>query len=101
MNTSSPIRSFIKRLRYGAINPARDWRVLITLSAIALAGIIIWNAWAFDTVASGGVIGSVTTSSQPVFNSTSLDSIQTMFSNRATEEEKYETGTYRFADPSQ
>jgi hypothetical protein len=101
MNIPSATRSFSKRLRYGATNPPRDWLVLITLSAIALACIVVWNAWAFDTVASGGIIGSVATSSPPVFSSSSLDEINTVFTNRATEEEKYETGSYHFADPSQ
>lgn len=99
MNNS--IHSITKYLRYGAINPVRDWLVLITLSTIALGGIIIWNAWAFGTVAGGGIIGSAATSSPQFFNNASLDAIHTIFDNRAAEEEKYMTGTYRFADPSQ
>ena len=101
MNNSSVIHSFLKRLRYGAPNPARDWLVLITLSAIVFASIIVWNAWAFGTVANGGVIGTATTTSPTVFNSVSIDAIQTIFTNRAIEEEKYATGTYSYADPSQ
>ena len=95
------IGSFLKRLRYGVLNPARDWMTLIVLLAIALAGLVVWNVWAFDTVANGGVIGSTATSSPPIFTQTSLDGIHTIFANRAAEEAKYETGTYRFADPSQ
>jgi len=101
MTPSRLTESFLKRTRYGAPDPVRDWLVIITLSAIALAGIIIWNAWAFDTVAGGGIIGSAATSSLPVFNRSSIDSINTIFANRAAEEAKYETGIYRFADPSQ
>jgi hypothetical protein len=94
--------SFLKYFRYGEhLNPARDWVIIITFSAIALAGIIVWNVWAFSTVAQGGVIGSVATSSSPGFSHSSLDAINTVFENRAKEEEKYETGAYRFADPSQ
>jgi len=94
--------SFLKHFSYGAyLNPVRDWLVLITFSAIALAGIMVWNVWAFDTVANGGVIGTVATSTPPVFNQSSLDTIHTIFADRAVEEAKYETGTYSFADPSQ
>ena len=94
--------SLLKRLRYGShINPTRDWLTLVTLAAIVLAGIVVWNAWAFDTVVSGGVIGTPATSTPPVFSQASLDTIHTIFANRAAEEEKYTTGTYRFADPSQ
>lgn len=101
MNISSSIRSLLNRLRYGAVNPDRDWLALVALSAIALACLVVWNAWAFDVVANGGVIGSAATSSPTVFSSSSLDEINTIFANRATEEEKYITGTYRYADPSQ
>lgn len=70
-------------------------------SAITLAGIIVWNAWAFDIVARGGVIGVPAPKATPVLDRTSLDAIHTIFTNRAIEEEKYKTGVYRYADPSQ
>jgi len=96
------IGSFLDRFRYGErLNPVRDWFVLLALSLMALACIIVWNVWAFGTIAQGGIIGSAATSSPPVFNSSSLDAINAIFSNRAVEEMKYETGVYRFADPSQ
>jgi len=101
MNIQSLTESFLKHLRYGVLNPVRDWLVLLTLSAIALAGIIIWNVWAFQTVAQGGIIGTTATSSSSIFNHSSLDTIEIIFANRAAEKVKYETGTYRFADPSQ
>jgi hypothetical protein len=94
--------SFLKHFQYGAyLNPVRDWLALLIFSTIALIGIIVWNVWAFDTVANGGVIGTVATSTSPVFDQTSLDTIHTVFANRAAEESKYITGTYRFSDPSQ
>ena len=102
MNFSSFINTLVKRLRYGAsLNPVRDWLVLVIVSAIAFAGIVVWNVWAFDTVSQGGVIGSVATSTTPLFNRSSLDAISAVFANRAAEEEKYKSGVYRFADPSQ
>jgi len=102
MTISSLIGSLLKRLRYGAyLNPVRDWLILVIFSAIAFAGIVVWNVWAFDTVANGGVIGIAATSSPPLFNRSSLDTINTVFANRAAEEAKYETGIYSFADPSQ
>ena len=93
---------FLKRLRVGAPkDPMRDWIMALIFSAIVLAGVIVWNAWAFDTIARGGVIGSVEPSSLPAFKSSSLDAIHDIFSNRVAEEAKYETGVYRYADPSQ
>ncbi|MDP2651741.1 MAG: hypothetical protein Q8O94_01235 [bacterium] len=102
MNISTILNSFLQRLHYGTrLHPVRDWLVTLSLSGIALASIIVWNVWAFDTVANGGVIGASATSTPQVFNQGSLDTIKTIFANRAAEKAKYETGTYRFADPSQ
>ncbi len=102
MNFSRFISSFVQRMRAGAHqDPVRDWLALITLSAIALAGIIVWNVWAFDTVARGGTIGAPPPAAPQVFNRASLDAIQTIFRERAEEEAKYATGAYRYADPSQ
>lgn len=96
-----PIISFFSRLHRGAhLDPLRDWLAMLTLSAILLVGIVVWNIWAFDTVARGGVIGSSSTATSSVFNRSSLDAIQTIFADRAAEEAKYVTGVYRYTDPS-
>ncbi len=102
MNTHTDISSLLKRMHgYTHRDPMRDWLALLTLSIIALMGIIVWNAWVFDTIANGGVIGSATTETQPIFNHSTLDSIHAIFASRATEEAKYITGAYTFVDPSQ
>lgn len=101
MNILTTISSFWRRLYQKALNPMRDWLTLLTLAAFVLIGIIVWNVWAFDTVANGGIIGTAATSTSPLFSQTSLNTIRTTFLNRTEEEAKYETGTYRFADPSQ
>lgn len=102
MNMSNVTSSFIQRLRSGAsLDPARDWLVLCTLSAIALIGIIVWNVWTFNTIANGGVIGIPATGASSAFSRSSLDTVHTIFATRAAEESKYATGVYRYADPSQ
>ena len=93
--------SFFKSIRNRAFDPERDWLALLTLSAIVLASIVIWNVWTFETVVNGGVIGISATSTPPVFNRSSLDKIHLIFTNRAEEKIKFQTGVYRFSDPSQ
>ena len=102
MNTNNSIRAFLNRIHSAMhIDPVRDWLILLTLSILAFISIVVWNMLAFDIVARGGVIGTAVTSTEPVFNSSSLDVIHSVFSRRATEEAKYVTGVYRYADPSQ
>lgn len=102
MNISSHLGSLMKQVRYGArLDPARDWMALLTLSIIVLAGLIVWNVWAFDRVARGGVIGAPEVGTPPVFDSSSLDAVHAIFESRAAEETKYRTGVYTFPDPSQ
>jgi len=99
---SSFFSGLTNRFRYGhQLNPARDWLVLLTLWLILFAGVVGWNAWAFDTVAGGGTIGAAASSTPPIFNQSSLDSIRVIFDTRVNEELKYTTGVYHFADPSQ
>lgn len=101
MNILSSITSFFSRLRGGRQDPVRDWLMMLTLFLVACAGIIVWNIWAFDTVARGGVIGSAVVHAPPVFSRSSLDAIHAVFEKRAAEEAKYTAGEYRYADPSQ
>lgn len=102
MNPLSHIGSFLQRIRDSVHqDPVRDWLALISISAILLAGIIVWNVWAFDTVAKGGTIGAPPAAAPTVFNKESLDAIHAIFAERAAEEAKYAAGVYRYADPSQ
>ncbi len=79
----------------------RDWLILLSLALLAFIGIVVWNVWTFNNVAQGGVIGTAATSTPPVFNRSSIDTISSVFQMRGTEEAKYVTGVYRSTDPSQ
>lgn len=102
MNISNSLSSYAHRFRSGVRgDPVRDWLVLLTLSIFALVCIVVWNVWAFDTVAQGGSIGPAATSTPAIFNPSSIGTINDVFQMRATEEAKYVTGVYRYSDPSQ
>lgn len=91
----------LERVEYESrLNPARDWFAILGAFALGFAAVLAWNISAFDTVAEGGVLGGAATSTPPVFSQSSLDTIHTVFANRAAEEAKYVTGVYRYADPS-
>lgn len=95
-------RTILKKIHAGAhIDPSRDWLVLLGFAAIMFAAVVVWNIWAFDTVANGGVIGTPTVPQESVFSRSSLDTIHAVFERRQAEEMNYVTGTYRFSDPSQ
>jgi len=96
------LAAHLSRLSYGSrLDPARDWSILLTLAGLVLVLILVWNAWAFNTVVNGGVLDPRATTSPSAFSQASLDTIRTLFSERAGEDAKYQDGTYRFADPSQ
>jgi hypothetical protein len=102
MNISNLLGAFFHRFRSGVRgDPVRDWLVLLSLAIVALVCIIVWNVWAFDTVAQGGSISAAATSTVPTFNRSSIDTINTVFQTRAAEDAKYVTGVYRYSDPSQ
>lgn len=97
----SMIQSIFKKFRFNPrTDPARDWLFLVGIMILLFIGLIVWNAWAFDTVASGKNIGGVVPQSVPIFDETTLETVHTIFETRATEEAKYVTGVYRYTDPS-
>ena len=88
-------------LSYGQhLRPSRDWFALLGVGGVLLVGILVYNVWVFNQLASGNTLGAQVTSSPSVFNRSSLDAIQKVFSDRAAEETKYLNGTYHFTDPS-
>ena len=101
MHNFDSMGSLFRRMRSSAsVDPIRDWLMLLTLAMIAFVGIVVWNVWAFDTVAGGGTIGAPTIKAPVAFNPAALDTIRTIFVNRAAEEAKYMIGVYSFTDPS-
>lgn len=102
MTISDSTKTFFHRLRTGVRrDPFRDWLILLALAVFSFLCIVVWNVWAFDTVANGGVIGRTATTTPQAFDRTAVNAIRTIFEMRAEEEAKYMTGVYRYSDPSQ
>lgn len=102
MSLLSTLAAFGKRFKpkEGAkhLNPARDWLLLLAISALALIASIGWNAWFFfATLAGEPAVGSVETEQKP--ETSSVEKAQVLFELRATEAERYRS-EYRFNDPS-
>ncbi len=102
MNLFTSPRLFLARVRSEVRqDPVRDWLVILILAVLAFVSIVVWNIWAFDTVAHGGIIGPDTRGAQSGLDKSSINSIHDVFTKRAAEVSKYITGVYRYADPSQ
>jgi len=82
-------------------DPGRDWLVLLTFSGVALASLLVYNMWLFETVAGGGVLSGEAVDLTPPVSPSAVTIVRTVFEQRASEEAKYVTGTYRLSDPSQ
>lgn len=84
-------------MHYGdRLNPSRDWMLLVSAATILLLASIGWNAWLFYRVTSGDAIGTANVS--PPINPASIDSVNTLFQNRANTETEYKNA--HFVDPS-
>jgi hypothetical protein len=101
MNFDTLFKKILWHLTYGSrLKPTRDWYVLLAVGAVLLLGVVLYNVWVFDKLASGQTLGTQTLTAPSLFNRSSLDAIQKVFADRAAEEAKYLNGTYHFADPS-
>lgn len=101
MNFDTIIQKIKSYISYGPhLRPVRDWFMLLGVGAVLLIGILFYNVWVFNQLASGNTLGTQIVSTPSVFNRSSLDAIQKVFADRASEETKYLNGTYHFVDPS-
>ena len=102
MNFDTFFHNIKSHIAYGPhVRPVRDWFALLGIGMVLLVGILLYNVWMFDRLASGNVIGTQIISTPSLFNRSSLDAIQKVFADRSAEETKYLNGTYTFSDPSQ
>ncbi len=87
----------------GRLNPTRDWFVLLTLAGLGLLAILAWSVWTFQMALNREDTTAVTQRppASSVVDQSLLEKTRTLIRDRATEETKYETGAYRFTDPSQ
>ena len=96
------INRFLKQRRAPSRqDPERDWVALISVAAVTLAGIVVWNIWAFGTAVNDGVIGAPSQATPSLVNQAILSDVRAVFTSRAAEEQNYVAGAYQYADPSQ
>lgn len=101
MNTH-PILSSVRNIRrLSRPDTIRDWFIIMGGASLILIGIVAWNMWEFNTILNGGSLNAPAPSTAPSSVRPSLDSIHTLFENRAAEEAVYASSASRFTDPSQ
>jgi uncharacterized iron-regulated membrane protein len=99
MNLSS-LSSLKKMFAYGdRIRPARDWFVLLTVFIFLLLVGIAWNVFLFTQFANEVTTNAATAAPAQLNASSSIVKVQTIFQQRATEENNYQQN-YHFVDPS-
>jgi hypothetical protein len=86
--------------RVSRVNPERDWTTLLSVTLLALLGVVALGVSSFDTVSSEPLSAPAPSSTNASFNASSLDAIRAVFAARAAEEDKYVSGAYTFSDPS-
>ncbi len=79
-------------------HPARDWFVLLGLTALLIGLSIGWNVWRYLSVTSTPATESETVAI-PEFDTSAVDAVEKVFEERAAEARRYQD-TYRFVDPS-
>jgi hypothetical protein len=102
--TSPDFESVKKRFTgLGEPHPTRDWLVLLGCAALVLVGMVVWSVWTFQRVVDGEVIDAraVAPMTQDDRVPSLLDRVRALYELRAAEAQKYGTGVYPYADPSQ
>jgi len=95
----SSLDSLKKFFSYGdRIHPARDWYVLLVITVLFLLIGIAANVYLFEELVNGKNLGAATTVPHQAVGD-SVTAVQTLFQERATEENNYQS-TYHFVDPS-
>jgi hypothetical protein len=96
----SILDSFKKGMAYGErIKPVRDWLLLLLAAIVLLVASIGWNVLLFNQFQDVKSATSSTTPQALDKIGNSITQVQSIFQQRAAEEENYQK-TYHFVDPS-
>jgi len=101
MNLDSFIAPVKNALVYGdRPEPYRDWFVLLGVCILLFIASFAFNVWLFLRIASGASLGGTPPApASGAFNAVPLETVQTLFNDRAAEAKRYQ-GQYPFVDPS-
>lgn len=101
MNTTSFFRDILHNIKHGLKpNPIRDWFVVVIVTIIFLALDIVLSFFGFQSVMSVKQPNVITPTVAPMINQKAIHEAQQLFDTRASEQTKYESGSYSFADPA-
>jgi hypothetical protein len=79
-------------------HPARDWFILLSVTAVLVGGVAGWNAWVYVD-ATTKIVAPLESVTIPNFDTSVVESVQKAFAARAEEAGRYRS-TYHFVDPS-
>jgi hypothetical protein len=81
-------------------DPVRNWLILLTVAFITFICIVGGNILTFNRIAEGQMFGAPISTKTVPADDLSIEDVETIFSARANEVKKYQTGEYSFTDPS-
>ena len=95
------LKTVRSRLRaIGRVDPVRDWIALITIAGVILLGIIGVDVWQFNVITDASMQVPASSAAQRSFNLKEFETVKTLITSRASEQQKYINGAYTFTDPS-
>jgi len=92
---------FIRLKRLVQPNPVRDWHVVLSIFTVIFVGIVVWGTWTFQMMISEDSSSLSPNQDKQTLDTVTIEMMRKVFEQRATEENKYIDGTYRYLDPSQ
>ena len=76
--------------------------MLLVVAFFLLMAVTSWSLWVFQTISTGGTVGVAPSfTAKPEQRSNPVDTVRTVYGERAAEAANYDAGVYRYTDPSQ
>lgn len=102
MNIQKYILTFLRKFQapqgLPRLAPARDWMLILFVSALVLCASVVWNTWFFFTMVNQDAV-QAPVQTEGLVDTSVLERARELIQERSEEALKYKT-EYQFVDPS-